>query len=917
MNTQRLTSRLWLIGLGVLTVAACSPAGVTESASSVSGLSASLDCQGGTVSVSERDLAVIGKLGVQVGDSVTYSLPESAGCVASKVEWVTSQSKALLEDSSLVTEFEKPGQYVVGAQLTTKSGQVQWLGAATTVVVADEMKISAPQIGFEMVETNFQVVIPQGMNIQNVAWNFGDGSNGSGTATMKVYSSQGSFLVTAVVTDVGGRTVTLQQPIQILPLADELFCAGDLAISAPSEVSAGDPGTYTVVIPSCLNNYSPQVSWRMGDGTRLSGNSVDHTYAASGERVIQVSIRLSHPLVTTLNLTHAVTVISSDVDLNKCLQLGEQRERFSENTEEMVACGQNGQRKDTYRNRIVEKCDLVGEYLDWTLVSSARELVSQGTCENQSCQLTLSSGEVRTLQNGESLTLYSEKTPVGSCSENSQVRTCNNGVVSGTDFFKELNCNSGCGDFGRHGTQVIGIVIGQTQVQKQCQFGEQGIFDTFTQIADRVCDNGSVTESNARQGTLTLSGSCPVYNWVGTDNYTACTADCGGEQARLFECRNDKNELVDEVRCASQKPVETRICDGNPQAVRKTEVKVTEEDGGQSATCPSNQIGVIMKYREVTTTVQYACLNHQVGVESEDVSYGPWIEEKYCRDFVARRCSHDSLSIQQAQGRYEWMVKCQDQVPMIKEFLTEFEDVKVANKDRNGNTSTWTLNGKGRKLYPTFMNRATTPEKVWKAPVSKTASCEVPNTVYVAAVCVASCATPEQEIIAQAKANQKLGKVSFIEALTQNYGFVGTLASNRSMAEKQIKKTKVDQWVTELVDSEHQILNFKMKSGGTLRITPNHPLVSAEGFMKMAEEFRVGDSLVKLGGQLDEITQIVPEIYFGKVYNVFVKSNALHHNIVVTNGYLNGTAFYQNEGAKNLNKALFRKKIIKGAFPQR
>ncbi|MFN7823867.1 MAG: cell surface protein [Pseudobdellovibrionaceae bacterium] len=916
MNTQRLTSRLWLIGLGVL-LAACSPSGVSESGSSVQGLSASLDCPAGSLNVSDRDLAVIGKSGVQVGDAVTYSLPDAAGCVASKVEWVTANSKASLQDSSLVTQFEQPGQYVVGAQLTTDSGQVQWLGAAMTVVVADEMKISAPQIGFEMVETQFQVIVPQGMSIQNVAWSFGDSSTGSGLSTTKVYNAQGSLLVTAVVTEAGGRSVTLQHPIQILPLADELFCAQDLAISAPSEVSAGDPANYAVVIPSCLNNYNPQVSWRMGDGTRLAGNSVDHTYAASGERVIQVSIRLSHPIVTTLNLTHTVTVISSEVDLNRCSQVGEERERFSENSEEIVACGKNGQRKDTYRNRIIEKCDLVGEYLDWTLVSSTRELVSQGTCENQSCQLTLASGEVRELQNGESLTLFSEKTPAGSCAENSQVRTCNNGVISGTDFFKELTCNSGCGDFGRHGTTVTGIVIGQTQVQKQCQFGEQGIFDTYTQIADRVCDNGSVIESNVRQGSLSLAGSCPVYDWVATDNYTACTADCGGKQQRIFECRNDKNEMVDEVRCSAQQPEETRLCDANPEAVRRTEVKVTEEDGGQSATCPANQIGVILRYREVTKTIQYACVNHLVGVESEDVAYGPWVEEKYCRDFVARRCSHDSLSIQQAQGRYDWMVKCQDQVPVIKEFLAEFEDVKVANKDKNGSKSTWTLNGKGRKLYPTFMNRATTPEKVWKAPVTKTASCEVPETVYIAAVCVASCATPEQEIIAQAKANQKLSKVSFIDALTQNYGFVGTLASNSSMAVKQIKKTKVDQWVTELVDSEHQILNFKMKSGGTLRITPNHPLVSAEGAMKIADEFKVGDSLVKLGGQLDEITDIVPEVYFGKVYNVFVKSNALHHNIVVTNGYLNGTAFFQNEGAKNLNKALFRKKIIRGAFPQR
>ena len=54
--------------------------------------------------------------------------------------------------------------------------------------------------------------------------------------------------------------------------------------------------------------------------------------------------------------------------------------------------------------------------------------------------------------------------------------------------------------------------------------------------------------------------------------------------------------------------------------------------------------------------------------------------------------------------------------------------------------------------------------------------------------------------------------------------------------------------------------------------------------------------------------------YFGKVYNLFVKSSALHKNIVVTNGYLNGTAYFQNDGAQHLNRQLFRGALIKGVL---
>ena len=490
-----------------------------------------------------------------------------------------------------------------------------------------------------------------------------------------------------------------------------------------------------------------------------------------------------------------------------------------------------------------------------------------------------------------------------------------NGVSNQSSTHTQVSCLSGCGEFGTHGTLKTGVIIGEVQVPKQCQYGETGIFDVYTQISDKLCENGNVTSSNVRNGSIQTEGACPTYKWTATGRYTECSADCGGYQKQIYECRNQSGEVVDSNRCIQIEPQIVRLCDGNPDAVRRTDVAVSEEQANQSISCPANQIGVIFKFREVTKTTQYACINHEIGVEKEDVQFGPWIEEKYCRDYVAKRCNHDSLSVAQAEGRYKWMVKCQDDVPMLKEFLKEFENVKVSNTDEKTRKATeWSLTGKGRKLYPTFMNRATKPEKVWKAPTSAEGSCVVPETVYIAAVCVASCATPEQEILSQLDRKDKMKNYSFLEALSNNHASVGTLASNSSMSNKKLKATKVDQWVTELVDSEHQILNFKMRSGGTLRITTNHPLVSSDGTMKTAEDFKVGDLVVKLGGELDEVIEIVPEVYFGKVYNLFVKSNALHHNIVVTNGYLNGTAFYQNEGAKHLNKSLLRKKVIKGAF---
>jgi len=156
--------------------------------------------------------------------------------------------------------------------------------------------------------------------------------------------------------------------------------------------------------------------------------------------------------------------------------------------------------------------------------------------------------------------------------------------------------------------------------------------------------------------------------------------------------------------------------------------------------------------------------------------------------------------------------------------------------------------------------------------------------------------------------------VPFVDALLQNYGFVSTLHDNSTMSSKTVTKTRVDQWVTELIDTEHDIIEFRMKSGRVLKLTPNHPLVTDRGSLKLASEFKVGENLVMLGGVLDPIVSMKEMKYFGKVYNVFVKSDSLLRNIVVTNGYLNGSAFYQNEGAEHLNRSILRGRLIKGVF---
>lgn len=901
----------------------------------------SISCKTETGYVDPSLLQIEGNSVAQAGAPVTYHLNQDLGCSSvQKVTWKTLGAGAPLQAGpTLKSTFPNAGAYTVIAQVESydpsSSGlsQKSTLSLSTksfsTVVVKDKPVISAPALGMVGNNISFSLAVPEGMSLVSASWSFGDGLPGENKLgfVTHMYGRPGEYDVTAVVMDSNNTQYNLTHHIQILMIQDGLECVSNLSISGATEAVVGTPVGLSLNIPPCLLPRVTAVKWNFGDGGTSGNQSVQHTYQAAGNYQASVQIFLDGSTEAWVTLTHDIAVSPAPpaptptptpvatpeptpeptpVNPYACPRTGEQRTSQSDLYSETVACGLNGTKMMSYRDVITEECQLVGESLQWKEISKIKQLQSEGACQGQSCRLP--DGSV--LANGDSRTYYSAQNPAASCSSVSQVRTCNNGVLGGSAEYNNLVCHEGCGDFGSHGTTKTNVITGEISVPMTCAFGEQGYFSIYNQVSDQVCTDGKIVNSNTRQGSVKTPGSCPTYSYVATDKWSTCSADCGGKQTRIYTCKDNNGADAPAERCTGSAPVEERVCDGNPEAARRQEQSVTQETANSSEKCPANQIGVVSKIRDVTKTTTYACLNHQVQKEGEQVTYGAWTVEKYCRDYVAYRCSQDSLDNTQALGRYQWMVKCQDQIPVVKEFLEKFDDlgVKIKNKQVTIDAK------KGQVLYPTFMNYATKPEKPWIAPTSASASCTIPSTVYIATVCVSSCATPEQQILASEQLKGAPKYVSFIDALTQKYAYVTTLKDNGSMNSKSIEKTQVDQWVTELIDGNHDIIVFTMQSGRTLKVTPNHPIVSSEGLMKLASDFKVGDSLVVLGGELDPIVSLEHINHYGKVYNLFVKSSDIKKNIVVTNGYLNGTAFFQNQGAENINRQMFKDKMIKGVF---
>ncbi|MEC9281925.1 MAG: hypothetical protein VX642_04385 [Bdellovibrionota bacterium] len=253
-----------------------------------------------------------------------------------------------------------------------------------------------------------------------------------------------------------------------------------------------------------------------------------------------------------------------------------------------------------------------------------------------------------------------------------------------------------------------------------------------------------------------------------------------------------------------------------------------------------------------------------------------------------------------------------------------------------------TLDGKEYRLYPVFGVRSFVPdetrssgrrviytnprdyvppfEKILKDP--ETAICDIPEDYKIAGWCRESCYTPDQKIsFLKLDDSEQLAvqDVEILKAKKMQLNEILTLSPGTNLEELQnghevFQFSQLLAYVESPKIKNHKILDFVMKSGGKISVTPNHPLLNANGIMKEAADFELGNALLTDDGKADTIVAITPRIHRGKVYNVEVASTDLMENIVVAQGYLSGASRYQNELQNKLNRVLLRTSMIPNEF---
>jgi len=148
-----------------------------------------------------------------------------------------------------------------------------------------------------------------GRTITGYAWSFGDGSTGSGATASHTYATAGTYQVTLTVTDNGGLTSSVIQPITVsaanqAPVASFTSTVSGLTTNVNASGSSDTDGS--------IASYS----WNWGDGTAAgSGVTATHRYAAPGTYQVTVTVTDDDGAATTsaptaVTVTHAPPVAS-------------------------------------------------------------------------------------------------------------------------------------------------------------------------------------------------------------------------------------------------------------------------------------------------------------------------------------------------------------------------------------------------------------------------------------------------------------------------------------------------------------------------------------------------------------------------------------------------------------------------------
>ncbi|WNG58478.1 cell surface protein [Archangium gephyra] len=227
---------------------------------------------------------------------------------------------------------------------------------------------------------------------------------------------------------------------------------------------------------------------------------------------------------------------------------------------------------------------------------------------------------------------------------------------------------------------------------------------------------------------------------------------------------------------------------------------------------------------------------------------------------------------------------------------------------------------RARPLYPSFENTPVAGSGTQLFPHPTLADCKLytdtggtipfPGDYFVIAYCESSCYAPDQKL------RFKGGDTNIVEAMKDHRDDLVTLSPDATLDNITTRVSTVYSYTSEVRDAEHRIHEMHTASGGMLRVTGEHPVITREGRLVKAELLKVGDELLKADGSPDSIVAISHTTHIGKVYNIKPTPRDQISNILVAQGFLVGSARFQNDDVQYMNRVLLFRGVPDEVMPQ-
>ncbi|SMF34858.1 hypothetical protein [Pseudobacteriovorax antillogorgiicola] len=290
---------------------------------------------------------------------------------------------------------------------------------------------------------------------------------------------------------------------------------------------------------------------------------------------------------------------------------------------------------------------------------------------------------------------------------------------------------------------------------------------------------------------------------------------------------------------------------------------------------------------------------------SSTVSMASQFKKPAVNSIYDLRCENDSLNTATARVRLLW-AKNSKIIP-LRTFNKWYYTVVI---DEDTLESKVTLDP--LPYYPTFGKWDAAAKKVvggyWK-PEAHGMPDVVPAPNTWIGSCRASCYTPYQQILTDN------GYMEIQDALDSLYPTIATVKLGSTLESVDLEFSDIGKYVISGDDSLHDIVTLVTEDGGEIEVTDNHPLVDGKGYIREAKTFDIGDQLVTEDGLKVSITAIDSKEFYGQVYNYEPKQESLLGNIVVAQGFLNGSARYQSSYKSYLDRELVRTQIDPNLLP--